>query len=254
MAPKSVLLVNIDLPKKYKSDSSSELFNNVWQGLMSKLRTSSDLNLKVVTTVAEFSDQLIKMQPLVVIYANEAVAVHPSVKKTIKPLLEAGGVAILGGLFSSFTRSDHLDAFFTFLDLPWRAGQYNRTTHQVTEFGKALLPNAPAKFSMKAVQLQGVAGANKLYSPAPDAGIQSMTPWIFEPIDPDNCPVAFKQLGQGAVVYIGDVNGETQIDQLVLTLCNLDWPAISSGGLGLHLFWKRWLINSCLKNTTTPYS
>jgi hypothetical protein len=154
-------------------------------------------------------------------------------KKSHAPLLaqlvrwvRAGGTAVIGGLFSSFIRLDKFDAFFAAWGLPWTRGDYHRTTFALNQHARPWLvphtpPSLPTSYSMKAVHLRDVDPQDAVYVSTDDSHLESLV-WAPTKIsDSSGVPVAYGQLGQGSLGYVGDVNGEEESTDVIICMFHL---------------------------------
>ncbi|KAE8373873.1 hypothetical protein BDV26DRAFT_271050 [Aspergillus bertholletiae] len=141
---------------------------------------------------------------------------------SVKAYIENGGLVIVGLHFPNFTRMDKFGAFFETFGLPWKNGDYHRTTFQLNPSG--LLPEniqpslLPEPYSMKVLHVKNAKGQERLFVPIAGAVTQSH---VFPPthVDQDQAAVVSARLGLGYLVYCGDVNGEDGSNQLILALC-----------------------------------
>ncbi|KAL1878350.1 hypothetical protein Plec18167_004422 [Paecilomyces lecythidis] len=136
--------------------------------------------------------------------------------------VRSGGVLIFCCLFSSFVNRATFNKFMrSKLSFPWEFGEYHRVTVNLNE--RAALSSAanhhitrerlPQAYSQKAVHLKNVDNALSLYLPDRESALDVAF------YNRDQTPVAFQNLGQGSVGYIGDVNGEEGSDQVILAMC-----------------------------------
>lgn len=100
-------------------------------------------------------------------------------QKELASYVGIGGTLIMACLFSSFSRPPQLDAFYTRIDLPWRVGDYNRTTfYRNPAFKPIFIPqlytSLEDSYSMKAVHLQHITPAARVYVPEASSRTQSM--------------------------------------------------------------------------------
>ncbi|KAL3429453.1 hypothetical protein BDV09DRAFT_180405 [Aspergillus tetrazonus] len=140
----------------------------------------------------------------------------------VKTYIENGGLAIVGLHFPNFTTKDRFKAFFRAFGLPWKDGDYHRTTFQLNP--SATLPEStepaslPGPYSMKALHVADARPLEKIFVPIEGAVTQSH---VFAPeyVDQTQAAVVGAKLGSGHLVYCGDVNGEDGSNQLMLALC-----------------------------------
>ncbi|GAD98452.1 hypothetical protein MGYG_05903 [Paecilomyces variotii No. 5] len=155
---------------------------------------------------------------------------NPSNSRVLDEVLtyvRSGGVLVFCCLFSSFVNGPTFNQFMrSKLNFPWEFGDYHRTTVYLNqravfsstanrEITRERLPQA---YSQKAVHLKNVDNALALYLPAPSSVIESPV-FAPAPVPSEQTPVAFRNLGQGTVGYIGDVNGEQESDEVILAMC-----------------------------------
>lgn len=143
-----------------------------------------------------------------------------------------GGVLIICGQFASCVRPDDANSFFaTKLKLPWKFGEYFRTTDVITQAARQLLPDAniPVSFSNKAVRLANVASRDRVYAPGPASRLESL---VFGdgPVNAEQPSVALTARDAGHVAYIGDVNDEAESAIVAGSLC--EWALSRRGGGG----------------------
>jgi hypothetical protein len=140
----------------------------------------------------------------------------------VKSYIKNGGLAIAALQFPSFTTMDKFTAFFRAFGLPWKHGDYHRTTFQLNP--AATLPEStepaslPGPFSMKVLHIQNARPQEKIFLPVEGAMVQSR---VFAPayVDRSQAAVVGARIGSGHLVYCGDVNGEDGSNQLLLALC-----------------------------------
>ncbi|KAK8110170.1 uncharacterized protein PG998_006627 [Apiospora kogelbergensis] len=158
---------------------------------------------------------------------------------------KSGGTVVYSFCFATSIRpgvmGQHWDHTWK---LPWKAGQYHRTTFEFNEtaictvmtLGKnsssssvfdaeiqecMLLP----QYSQKAVHLSQVYPENRWYMPTSHSRLESLIPapdLISRITNLSETPVAFARVGDGYVGYTGDVNQETGTNLVLLRMFNLD--------------------------------
>jgi hypothetical protein len=136
-----------------------------------------------------------------------------------------GGLVIVGLHFPNHTTMDVFDRFFneTF-DLPWQHGDYHRSEFEFNP--SCSLPigvvscRLPAPYSMKVLHVKNARPDEKIFVPVADAMTQSN---VFPPeyVDHAQAAVVGAKVGNGYLVYIGDVNAEEGSDNIILSLCSL---------------------------------
>jgi len=137
--------------------------------------------------------------------------------------VNAGGIAVVGSLFPTLTSGLEFDRFFKKWGLPWKMGDYHRTTFVLNPSTRQLFrhsANLTTSYSMKAVHLQGVKAEDILYAPTEDSRVESH---VFPPstVDQSQVPVAYTRIGDGFLGYIGDVNAEEESTSVILAMLHL---------------------------------
>ena len=120
---------------------------------------------------------------------------------------------------------DVFDRFFneTF-DLPWQHGDYHRTEFQLNPSCSLPIGVALNKlltlYSMKVLHVKNARPDEKIFVPVPNAMTQSN---VFPPeyVDQAQAAVVGAKVGNGYLVYIGDVNAEEGSDKIILSLLGL---------------------------------
>ena len=130
---------------------------------------------------------------------------------TLHKWVSSGGMLVFMGGEGSV-----IDLFQNTFDRPWRhTGDFYRRTVHVRNSAAALpaatLQQMPEQYNVKACMLSGVAAAERVYAPPDNATVISGVPapgFHGTEIQGGQCGVAAAQIGQGRLVYFGDVNGE----------------------------------------------
>lgn len=214
--PPSVLLISLK--------------NESWfEGLYFHLLKSLKSRATVMESTTK-SDALTKLSSstfsaILVTTAEFASLRYEDLHSKVVEYVKAGGTVVFCGLFSSMIRPPDFDRFFrSTWSLPWKFGDYNRTTFILNPSRHARLqfnPELAASYSMKAVHVKGAKPSDTVYITTPDSVIQS---FVFAPESahkPSQAPVVFTSVGDGFVGYIGDVNAETESTAVILCMCDL---------------------------------
>jgi hypothetical protein len=131
--------------------------------------------------------------------------------------VNAGGIAVVGSLFPSFITGSEFDRFFDRWGLPWKMGDYHRTTFVLNPSTRQLSSNSAnltTSYSMKAVHLKDVMAEDVLYAPTEDSRVAST-------VDLPHVPVAYTRVGDGFLGYVGDVNAEEESTSVILAMLRL---------------------------------
>lgn len=201
----------------------AEFFNDMYGAFVALLKTKA--NVKQVTTPDEARNAFESSpRPAAVLCADESLNASTRISLVHDALsyVRAGGILLFMGLFSSFSRPPDIETLFSRLDLPWKSGDYHRSTfklnREMTHFNKSGL--APS-YSQKALHLANVTLDDAVYLPTNESVVESN---VFGPRrvgDRTQTPAAFARVGEGRVGYVGDVNNEEETTPLVLGMCGL---------------------------------
>lgn len=198
-------------------------FNEMFADFLSTLRAA--YKVTVVTSEAQAISLLASTSFISVLITDPGVAKKKFKRvrsELSKYVVQKGGTAIFCGHFCSMIDMPTLDVIFNDLfGLTWKHGEYFRSTfsfNRTTKLGDIPMPGA---YSMKALNLSGVARNDAVYVATPNSRVESL---VFgpTPVDctNDEAPVTFTQVGQGYVGYVGDVNAEEATTDVVLSMCN----------------------------------
>ncbi|KAF3397112.1 hypothetical protein DPV78_007844 [Talaromyces pinophilus] len=119
-------------------------------------------------------------------------------------------------------RFDYL--FGRVFNLPWRHGDYHRTTFQANP--SCTLPDGvglssmPGPYSMKVLHIKNARPQEKIFVPVSAAMTQSIA---LPPshVDETQAATTGAKIEDGYLVYCGDVNPGDELDQTILALCSL---------------------------------
>ena len=167
-----------------------------------------------------------------IILADPAISkeCHGTLLKEVTRYAQTGGRVIMCCLFSNFISPPVLNNLLQQeWGLPWRYGDYHRTDFYLNPARVNMCPNPhlPNSYSMKAVSLQSVELASRIYCPTRASTTQSNV-FPSQPVtDTTQAAVAFTKIDQGWLGYIGDVNAEEESTTVVLAMAGL----LSDNGL-----------------------
>jgi hypothetical protein len=165
--------------------------------------------------------------PKVIIITDEGLTgpQHKEVHQKVLSYIQNGGLVIVGLHFTVFTTQEAFDYFFNEgFNLPWRRGDYHRTTFQFNR--TCTLPASVAKYSipppysMKVLHVKDARPDEKVFLPLSGAMTESNV-FPAAHVDEAQAAVAATKIGAGFLFYVGDVNGEEESDKLILALCGL---------------------------------
>lgn len=163
-------------------------------------------------------------KPKAILVTDEGfVVVSKTFAKRIKTYAKKGGWVIFGLHFTFFTHPNLFDHFFgKTLRLPWRAGDYYRTT---CEFKLAsTLPDGmnwasfPTEYSMMALHVKNAAQHERIFGVVSGATSQSLD-FSTASVDETQAAVVGAKYGEGFVFYAGDVSAEEGSNLVIMALC-----------------------------------
>lgn len=187
--------------------------------LRSKVRISQALNAR--KALQYLADTNLKG----VFVADEGIieSKNSEVLSSLIGWVNAGGIAVVGSLFPTLANGSEFNRFFEKWRLPWKMGNYHRTTFvlnpsipQLSSHSASLMTS----YSMKAVHLRGVNAEDILYAPTEDSRVESHV-FAPSPVDLSHVPVAYTRIGDGFLGYIGDVNAEEESTSVILAMLRL---------------------------------
>lgn len=210
----SIVLLTID---------KAEFYDDMYQSFTELLQSKA--NMERVTTLQQASVAFNRdPKPAVVLSADESLTIKKrgALVQEARNYVRSGGVIVFMGLFSSFSRPPDIDSLFSKLGLPWRKGDYHRTTFELNGSMRHFdTQDLAASYSQKAVHLKNVAPEDAVYLAPEGSRLESR---VFGPMRIDDlkqAPAAFIQLGQGKVGFVGDVNNEEETPAVVLAMCGV---------------------------------
>ncbi|KAI1839426.1 hypothetical protein JX266_014363 [Neoarthrinium moseri] len=164
-------------------------------------------------------------QPKGILVADPSIVgtKYNELSRALTTYVKNGGTVVLGGVFSALIRPNDLGRYMhDKWELPWKSGSYHRTTLFLNqeelrrpEYG--LLPS----YSQKAVFLKHVDPALAWYAASDHSAVESSVPLPLSEIDLLETPVAFANIEDGNLGYVGDVNGEEGTKLVVLKMFGL---------------------------------
>lgn len=205
--------------------SYQEFLDESYASLIDKLAYSTIV--KRAKTAAGAIRYLSANNPKAIIITDEGITEKKNEEalRKVHSYIRNGGLTIIGLHFPTFTQMGRFDDLFgRVFDLPWRHGDYHRTTFRVNP-SCALpdgveLPSMPEPYSMKALHVKNARPHEKIFVPVADAMTQSH---VFPPsyVDQSQAATTGAKIGDGYLVYCGDVNPEVGSDRAILALCGL---------------------------------
>lgn len=143
------------------SPEYDSIFNDLYAPVEAKIKT--DFQTQEQRSIAGARTYLSTTKPLAILAVDAGLLgttyEHGRLQKELATYVSNGGTLIMACLFSGFARPPQLDAFYTRIDLPWRFGDYHRTTFYRNPasralFGPQLHTSLKDSYSMKTVHLK----------------------------------------------------------------------------------------------------
>lgn len=212
------------------SPQYDSIFNDLYAPVEAKIKT--DFQTQEQRSIGGARTYLSTTRPLAILAVDAGLLGNTyeqgRLQKELARYVRSGGTLIMACLFSSFSRPPQLDAFYRRIDVPWRVGDYHRTTFYRNPafkaiFGSQLHTSLEDSYSMKAVHLKHITPAARVYVPDASSRTQSM---VFAPaaVDLQQCPAVFAPYGKGYIGYIGDVNNEEGSRKLLAAMLRKSDP------------------------------
>ena len=186
-------------------------FDEMFSGLLKALVARADVaEASTTLQVPELSPS----QYSAVIVTDEAISERKYVVilSRVVEYARAGGIVVVGGLFSSCVNLGNLDTYFHAWGLSWKKAGYRRSTcvlNSATHPGFRSNGSMPTSYSMKVLSLKGVALGDVVYKRTDDEKVN------------DEGAITYTRVGNGYLGYIGDVNAEEMSTSVILAMCGL---------------------------------
>ena len=226
-------------------EESTSLFSDVFNNLISVLKRSADVIVEPEPVKAASLLQSGVFSVAFVVWPMAYLSTlkpNRSLRDYVRNFAEhQGGTVLFCGTFGSFIRPTDFNLYFgSEWQLPWRFGDYNRSTFTLNpEFslvrndsdgsGDDLQTSVLERaYSQKAIHIKGAARHAMLYIPTSQSQIESSV-WAPMPVnDLTQSPTVFQTYGKGHVGFLGDVNSETGTTKAVVALCRLSSGIVPS--------------------------
>ncbi|KAJ2996586.1 hypothetical protein NUW58_g925 [Xylaria curta] len=202
--------------------------NGELEGGLKKMKEKANVHQASYNVPGEPSSLLQRFPSARAIWIVDPNIVEPQNSELSRQVVEyvksRGGVAIMGGFFSSFIRPSDLNRWLSqSWGMPWRVGQYERTTVLLQDshvgLEAATRARIPASYSSKALFLEEVAPSDSLYASPEGARSES---FVFGPVPVKaQTSIAFGKCGLGWLGYTGDVNNEEGTAEALLAMMGL---------------------------------
>lgn len=200
-------------------------FDEMYSSLIDSIRNS--FQMKRAKTAKGAIQYLLMNSPKAILVTDEglAKAEHVPVLDLVVSYVRNGGLMIAGFHFPNFTAMGDFDKFFNEgFGLPWKYGDYHRTNfgfnHSCSLPATVVSNSFPPPYSMKAVHIKNAEPHEKIFVPITGAKTQSL---VFPPeeVDQTQAAVVGTKVGDGFIVYIGDVNSEKESFDITRRLCGI---------------------------------
>ena len=215
------------------------LFIDVWESMILALKAKADV---VFSKDPAISNQLLlsgDVSSVLVVSPQPFLSTQKPyriLRDNVRSFAERqGGTVLFCGTFSSFINSITFDSYFeNEWKLPWRFGDYHRTTFTLnprfdsTGRGQAasstfhpIEAGLDKSYSQKAPNVKGIPMSIMLYVTISESMLESLV-WSATPVnDHTQSPAILQCFGRGHVGYLGDCNSEDGTTKAVLGLCGL---------------------------------
>ncbi|OBT92911.1 hypothetical protein VE01_08955 [Pseudogymnoascus verrucosus] len=203
--------------REFLDESYSSLFN----------RLNESTQLRRAKVASEAIQYLEESSPRAILVTDEGLTKTENrvVLDKVVLYVRNGGLVIFGLHFPNFTRMDDFDNFFNrAFGIPWKHGDYHRSDFKLNPTCSLPLGAAsdslPAPYSMKVLHVKNAQPHEKVFIPVSGAKTQSSV-FPTEYVDQAQAAVVAANVGNGYLVYCGDVNPGDASDSVILSLCGL---------------------------------
>lgn len=216
--------------------SPDALLEAVYSDFLTTLRTR--FRTQEIDFTRSKTLSLEQSQPTVILATHGSITAkrHKALQTELASYVQAGGTLICCLNFSSFCRPPDLNTFMAAFNLPWKSGDYHRTDFVLNQafkdrFGAERFAKLQPAYSMKALHVQNAQSTSTIYGPTSASRTQSAV-FPAEKVDLAQSPAVLEKCGEGAVAYLGDVNGEEGTRALVLVMIEAALNALTGAGVG----------------------
>ncbi|KAI1750323.1 hypothetical protein F4782DRAFT_548794 [Xylaria castorea] len=149
---------------------------------------------------------------------------HQLSRQVVEYVKNRGGIVIVGGFFSLTIRPSELNRWLRHSwGMPWRSGQYGRTTVLLQDSHVGLEASTRAhlvaSYSSKALFLKNVSSSDSLYASPKGARSESI---VFGPVPIEaQTVIAFGKCGQGWLGFTGDTHNVDGTAEALLAMMGL---------------------------------
>ena len=214
--PKILLLVD---------GSPDGLLEEIFPAFLDALRKqfqTEDINFKRTKSLS-----LSQSRPAVILATNGSIAQsrYRTLRNELVSFVNDGGTLICCCNFASFCRPLDFNTFMAAFDLPWKSGDYHRSTFVLNQafkdrFGPDRFGKLATSYSMKANHVSRASSAAMVYGPDSASRTESMV-FPSSTVDQAQAPIVLGKCGKGELGYLGDVNGEKETAGLLLIMIGM---------------------------------
>jgi hypothetical protein len=206
------------------------LFANIHAHLLQALRTRAHVTTSVTAEAAEDALQHLNTSDLAAVLVADCYISETPFQSVLTKLVEyAKSGRPVGGTFSSFMLWPQFPTFFgTAWGVQWKSGSYTKNEFSYNPAANPLFTDdarlPPSLPYMKGLYLTGFKPEDAVYFPK-----------VWDDDDPDDepdtsatkreelaeSPIVYTRLGKGYLGYVGFINGEKEITDVVLAMLRL---------------------------------
>lgn len=203
-------------------DMQVSVFDDLYQGVLAKVALVSTTQEAKSAAAAQSLLATQSFKAVLIVDAGIAWPKNKPLQKQLASYAQQGGTVIFCCIFSSFVRPLNMDSLWSIFGLPWKYGDYHRTTFYLSQRMKNVIGHDRAarllkEYSMKANHLKNVPEGSRVYVPLEQSQTQSA---VFPPssVNQSQTPAAFHKYGEGWLGFIGDVNNEQGTQALLMAM------------------------------------
>ena len=203
-------------------ETQASLFDDMYQDVRTKIASLSSTEEAKTSAAAQTSLSTQRFKAILAVDGGIATRRNNAFQKSLATYAKNGGTVIFCCLFSSFVRPPDMNKLWENFELPWKSGDYHRTTFYLNQKMKNVLGSQRAarldrEYSNKALHLKGVPADSRAYVPLEQSRVESRV-FALDAVDNTQTPAAYHRYGDGWLGYIGDVNNEKGSQALLMSI------------------------------------
>ncbi|KAL9591476.1 MAG: hypothetical protein Q9179_007684 [Wetmoreana sp. 5 TL-2023] len=208
-------------------DAQIGIFNDLYESLQSQIDTKySTTEVKSAAAVKPLLSSP-SLKAILVVDGGLSGGRCTALQTQLARYIKAGGTLIFCCLFSSFVSPLNADRLWSNFAMPWKFGDYHRSTFYLSQkatpaFGNQRAATLEREYSMKAVHLKDSTVDSKIYVPLEQSRVESMV-FAPRPVDQSQSPAVWAKCGEGWLGFIGDVNNEQGSQKLLMVMLGKFW-------------------------------